>query len=366
MIKIVRPWIDARVPTHPRPSPGREGRSLPSTPAPQGPLVAIVAVLAVASGCQKPFEEDRHDLATFRIAAVRAEPGVDPGTLTLSAFVYSGSGLYYDALPTLTWSVGETTVTEARPTVTVAYPATISLTASDDAGHTEDAVLELAAAPTPPILAALSRGATDLTIEDVVTPIEDRLTHAAGADTAVAAGGGLRLAVDMIDDGDRTTHWMATGGQFAELDAMSTDWFAGTATLDNGEIQESGPIDAGVWPLVALTYDGLGGNRWTYVDAAVDTTGPLLHVDGRLFPVDTTESGEGYWAATVALDDGPAGISLHDLVQVPSPMTDPAAPPAYCGLDPGVAFEFARLAEGLCTRADIDGASIIVYGTVVP
>lgn len=339
-------------------------RAIPSPSAPS-PLSRVLLAL-VAAGCQQPFAEDRHDLASFRIAAVRADPGVEEGDLTLSAFVYSGHGLYHDTLPTLTWTVGDTTVTDARPTVQVTWPVSITLTASDDAGHTEQAVLDLAAAPTPPLFAGLTRGATDLTLDDIGAPITDRAAHLSGEDVAIAAGGALRLALDMIDDGDRTTHWMGTGGQYAEIDAMTTDWFAGTATLDDGEVEESAPLTDGVWPLVALTFDGVGGNTWTYVDAVVGIAGPFLHVDGRVFPVASAEAGEGWWAATLTAADNLTGIMLEDVTPALDPATDPDAPPPLCGQVPGVVFDVALLAEGLCTRGDVVGARVVVYGTVVP
>lgn len=314
--------------------------------------------LALAPACQEPFAEDRHDLTTFRIAGVAARSLPDE-RVELRAFVYSGHGLYHPTAPELTWTVGEQTLTGPRVEVDAAWPLTAELLAVGDGE--ERAVLELSGPPTPPTVAAWTRGATALTLDDVLLPIEERLAVEVGADAPVAAGGGLRLALDVLDDGDRLAHWMGTGGQFAELDATTTDWFAGTAEIDDEEIVSTSPAAAGVYPLVALVYDGEGGNTWTYLDAAVDSPGPLLRVGGRLFPVDTALTGEGWWEATVEADESLAGIRLVDL----TPGADPAgSAEGWCGRAAGEPFDPADLAEGACARDALVGARVVVWGVL--
>lgn len=317
-------------------------------------------IVLLLTGCQEPFAEDRRDLASFRIAAVAAREAPE-GLVELRAFVYSGLGLWHATPPVVTWTVGSETLTGPVVQAPAVYPLDVAVTAEGDG--LESAVLSLAAPPTPPVLASWSRGVTDLTITDVVTPIEDRLTHVPGDDGPVAAGGGVRLAVETVDDGDRVTHWMTTGGQLAELDASTTDWFAGTAVLDDNEIESSATVGAGVYSVVALTLDGQGGNQWTTLDVAVDIADPLLHVGGRLFPVTTGERGEGWWEATVEAEESTAGIRLVDV----APGADPTgAKGTLCGVPAAQGFDFAALAEGWCARDELVGQRIVVWGEVAP
>ena len=48
-------------------------------------------------GCAEPFDEDRHDLLGFRIAAVGMHDGLG------RAMIWSGEGLYHEQQPELVW-----------------------------------------------------------------------------------------------------------------------------------------------------------------------------------------------------------------------------------------------------------------------
>lgn len=327
-------------------------------PPPPGPHYPppVPMLLPLLLACQDPFPEDRHDLASFRIAAVQAR-SVQDG-LAVRAFVYSGLGMWHATVPEVTWSAGDQQATGPTATLAVAAPVEIALTASDGVS-TESAVLALEAAPTPPTVESWSRGVVDLTIDDVVTPIDERRALSTGEDQPVEPGGALRYALT-LREADVTTHWMSTGGDFAELDAASTDWFAGTAVLDNNEIQSTSTLAAGVQSVVALSFDGRGGNSWITLDAPVALLGSRLLTGGRVFPVEA-EPAEGLFAATLQAADTAAGVALVDV----SPVDDASSAEAVCGQAAASVFDFAALAEGWCARDEVVGARIVVDGQVV-
>jgi hypothetical protein len=296
-------------------------------------------------GCQEPFPEDRHDLASFRVVALRAEQAA-AGSLRLTALVYPGHGLWHEGVPDVRWSAGAWEASGPLVDVPETYPLELELVATQG-DLVETATLALAGPPSPPLIAAWTRGGTSLTLEDIALPIEERAAVVAGEDAPTSPGGSVRLALETIDD----------GGQFAELGPEATDWFAGTAVLDDGVVESSAPLAAGTWPLVALTFDGEGGNTWTYLDARVDVPGPTLHVGGRTYPVDTAPGPEGWWEATVEAEDSPTGYRLVDVVAV----SEPSAP-SVCG----GSFDPAGIAEGWCPRSEVVGARISLHGEVRP
>lgn len=314
-------------------------------------------------GCLEPFAEDRHDLESFRIAGVAVRAGEGEDELELRAFVYSGLGMWHEQAPETLWEVvsnaGYTTAAAAGVRITVPFvaPGEVQLTVSNGTVE-ESAVLSLDTVPMPPVVDDWTRATTDLTLADAALPIEDRAQATLGSDLPVEPGGSLRLSVSA---GEATTHWMGTAGQFAELDASSTDWFAGTAEIDGSEVVASEVAAEGVHALAALTYDGAGGATWTVLDAAVGTPGPLLATGGRLFPVDAT-AGTGLFAATLQAADTTAGFTLADVVAV----DDASASEGVCGASAGAPFDFSGIAEGVCGRDDVAGARIVVSGEVRP
>lgn len=322
---------------------------------------ASILLLLGAAACQQPFAEDRHDLASFRIAAVQASTGGD-GATALRAAVWSGLGAYHDAVPTLAWSADGATTAGQGATLALSFPASVTLDASDSTGAAESAQLDLAAAPTAldagPFIAGVTRRAVELDITRAGDPIADRAAVEPGADTSVPPGGAVRLALDLPDD--VTVHWMGNGGQFAELDAHSTDWFAGTATFDSDNVVESTTeADPGVYTLLALAFDGGGNNGWLWVDVAVGLDGPALYTAGRIFPVDA-EPMAGALSVRVDAAELPAGVALSGA----APVADAAASPALCGQSAGAPFDFAGLVEGVCARGDLSGQTVVVEGEV--
>lgn len=321
---------------------------------PRGVLVyAVLSLLASPFGCQEPFAEDRHDLASFRVAGVSASTD-DDGNTTLSAAVWSGLGPYHDTLPQLAWSTSGSLATGQGATMAVDFPGAVELTVTSDA-TSESARLDLDQSVTPPAIQGFSRLAVDLDIAQIADPVDDRLAVAPTEDAPIAVGSAARLHLDVPDD--TTVRWMATGGQFAELDSHTTDWFAGTAVLDDNEVESTALVDPGIYTLLALVYDQAGANSWYWLDVAVDVDSPLLYTGGRLFPVDA-EPADGPWFADVVESAEPAGLALANLREPGD------AEAALCGSPSGASFEFGRVAEGWCTRADVVGRTVRVDGAV--
>ncbi len=331
-------------------------------------LDLLVPALLALSACQEPFAEDRHDLASFRIAAVGGALAED-ASVRVHAAVWSGLGPYHDTLPSLDWSSDTLAASGPDASLAVTYPARVGLVASNGEAS-ETAALDLAAAPVPiatsGFIPGFTRRAVALDIAQVTDPIAERLAVEPGDDVPIAVSSAVRLTYEVPED--VTVHWMGTGGTFAELDAHSTDWFAGDVVLDDNEIDSTSTIDPGVYNLLALAFDGAGNTSWMWIDVAVGVEGPLLYTDGsasdgaggpggRIFPVDA-EPMSGVLAADVVEDDSPAGIALEN-VRV-------AAAPPDGGGDPAAnsACTLAALAEGGCTRADIVGTTLTVQGEV--
>ena len=316
-------------------------------------VFAAFSLLATPFGCQEPFAEDRHDLATFRVAGVSAATDED-GNTTLSASVWSGLGPYHDTLPQLAWSTSGDLATGEGATMPVDFPGSVGLTAtSGDAS--ESARLDLDHAVTPPAVAGFTRQAVDLDITQLADPVDARLAVEPGDDVPIAVGSAARLHLDAPDG--TTVRWMSTGGQLSELDRDTTDWFAGTAVLDNNEVDTTAPIDPGIYTILALVYDQAGANSWYWLDVAVEVDSSLLYTRGRLFPVDA-EPAAGAWFADVVESDDPAGLALSNLRE---PGDNEVA---VCASFPGEGFDFGPLADGWCTRAAVAGQTIRVEGTI--
>lgn len=316
-------------------------------------IFAAVALFATPFGCQEPFAEDRHDLASFRVAGVSAATDED-GDTTLSAAVWSGLGPYHDTLPQLAWSTSGDLATGQGATMAVDFPGAVELTASSG-DAVEAARLDLDHAVAPPVVAGFTRLAVDLDIAQVADPVDERLAVEPTEDAPIAVGSAARLHLDVPDD--TTVRWMATGGQFSELDSHTTDWFAGTAVLDDNEVDSTDLIDPGIYTLLALVVDQAGANAWYWLDVAVDVDSPLLYTRGRLFPVDA-EPSDGPWFADVVESDDPAGLALSNL-RAPGD-----SEVAVCASAAGAGFDFGPVADGWCTRADVVGRSVRVEGTV--
>lgn len=312
-------------------------------------------MLILGLGCQDPFAEGRHDLASFRIAAVGAT-AVEDG-LRVEAVVYSGEGLWWSAVPSLVWEAGGVGGEGPATVLAVAPPVEVTLTATHPDGREERAVLALDAAPSPPALAGLDVGVTALTLDDIADAPEARAAVAAGEAGVVPVGGAARLVAEGLD-GDERVRWMATAGQFAEIDAVTADWFAGTAELDDGEVVASDPLQPALVSFLGLALDGEGGNAWAWAEVPVGLDGPFFVAGSRWFPADAATGEEGAWLGTLAEDPSPLGLRLTDLV----PDDGAAAADPVCGQGADEVFDPARVAAGWCARDEVLGARVRVTG----
>ncbi len=259
--------------------------------------------IASLLGCLTPFAEDRHDLTDFRIVGLAEADG------ELRAFAWSGYGLWHHSPPEIVWEIDNVAVTAAP-----SAPFIATATVTDAQGRRESARLEVAAGASVP---------------------------AAGSVTRVVDGTQASFAFGLDD---RTvTHWMGPSGEFEETGRHATNWTG----------------KEGITPIIALHLDGMGGNAWSAFDVAIGDVGPVLDVGGRLFPVDSALSGEGWYTATVAADDGYAGVSFVEL----APAADSADGEPVCGTD---GFDLIAVAEGRCGRDDFVGARVAIYGLLTP
>lgn len=211
------------------------------------------------------------------------------------ALVWSGEGAFHATAPTLEWAQDG---------------ATWTLRAEDADGDVETGALTVE--------------------EGAETPVPAGFTRTVDGDVAT-------LAFDLGDAW--RTHWMSPVGTFEESGPHATAW---TADAD------------GIWPVVALHFDGHGGNAWTVLDVPVGVEPPWLEVGGRIFPLAASLAGEGGWEATVeADDDALAGIRLRDVAAAEAPAD-------------GEAFDFDALVEGRIGRDAVVGTRVRFVGRAVP
>lgn len=265
-------------------------------------------MLALLLGCLEPFPLDRHDLADLRIAGMSAEGGE---LANASALVWEGTEAWSAVVPERAWSAPEAGL--------------ITLTVTDASGATERGELEVEPGHSAPALTSWSRELTD-------------------------SGASLEVTLSA----EATVHWMCPGGTLAETGATRTDW----AALD----AEGKAIESGVWPIVALWFDGAGGNGWATFDVPVGVEGPFLAQEGRLLPLPaSTDSTASAVMATLAEADTVAGITLADVAVDDG--TEVAAAP--CGTADGVWTPDALL-ERRCGRDETVGARVRLRGEVLP
>ncbi len=303
--------------------------------------------------CQEPFPEDRHDMVSFRIAAITAQQ--TPEGLRPGALLSSSEGFYHSEAPRLVWTLGDEVQEGARPLfANPVYPLELHLRA--ELGElAEEAVYPLTEAPVPPVVEGWSRARVDLKLEDAGKSIEERRLE--GEDLPVEPGGAVQVGVQT----EARSRWMGTGGEFAELDAQNSTWFAGNYLLDEEEVEEAKPVQAGIYNLVALSFDEKGGNRLSFIDVAVGES-PVVAAGGRLLPVDNPISTPGWYEATFTATESRTGFELSGL----QPVADATSAAALCGEAAGTAFDPVWLLDGGCGRDDLAGASVVLWGEPWP
>jgi hypothetical protein len=305
------------------------------------------AAMLLLLGCQDPFKEDRHDLVSPRIAGIRAMEN-EEGLLELAALVSSSTGLAPQTAPVLSWEVNDQSFSEPWPVLSVSYPVEIFLTLEAD-GVSEQGVFELEEAPAG-LAPATSwyRRLTELAPEEAALPPEQR-AGAQGEDRPLQPGEAVEVGFEFAEE--NSVRWMGTGGEFRELDARSTDWFAAGFLVDDEDVEDISNLETGVYTLAGLR---LGqGNAWDLVDVVVGDQ-PVVSVGARLVPVDTVWSESGLFSGILALTEQKPGFQLE---QLQSASLEQA--PAVCGQEAGVAFELVWLAEGGCGLDELLGQRLV-------
>ncbi len=296
-------------------------------------------LLLLLCACQGPFAEDRHDLVGFRIAGVGVADGV------ARAAVWSGEGPWHTESPTLSWSLDGVLLGEGFD-VAVPGEGELALTATSATGEERTAVVDVRE----------SGGALSVSRQAVVidgkTLEERRAVEGVSIDTAAATGEGVRLTLATLDD-DETARWMSAGGTVMEVETDAADFLAEDIVLDDGELISRTDAGDGRYALLALVIDGLGGNRWLWVDAAVGGDDILLRHEGRLVAADAVAE-PGLIAATL-VEDPVSGVALADV----APVTDTSEQDALPCF-PTAPASLSWISEGRCGLSEVLGARVVL------
>jgi hypothetical protein len=180
--------------------------------------------------------------------------------------------------------------------------------------------------------------------------------------TSVEVGVGTEDAARIVIDGrsDRSLRWMLAGepGAVLELDADRADLLRNEVRYDSGEllIGKAGP--QGIYSLLVLAIDGEGHNDWAWVDVAMGEVDNLLPHGQRLLVADAAAPDSGLLLVNAQKDDdaGPTGMRWLD----PVAASDPMEGERLACMVPDRPFHLDDLAEGRCTRDDLDGARIVL------
>ena len=291
-------------------------------------------------GCQEPFSEDRHDLAGFRIAGIGVHDGV------AAAAVWSGVGPWHEASPELLWSLDGTDIGEGF-SVVVPGEGELTLTAISAAGEEKTARVDVSS--THPDL-SVSRAA--VVLGDDLTLSGRRAIEGVTVQTTVSSDEAVRMVLDGVGNGE-SARWMSAGGTVMELETDAADFLAENIVFDDGTLEERTAAGDGVYPLLALSIDGLGGNRWLWVDAAVGVSDTLVRHDGRLI-VSDSEVEPGLVAATL-VEDAVGGVALSDVVSV-TDVSEQDSLPCF----PHSPMKLSWVSEGRCARPDVLGARVVL------
>ncbi len=314
-------------------------------------------------GCAEPFTVERHALGPPRLAAM----GVWEGTAR--AAIWSGQGAWHSESPELSWTLdGQPLGTGFE--VAVDRPGTLGLEATLADGTALRGTVTVAEGVTVDVLRQVVTRPSDLSLASRlrVGGPEPRVGSADRYDM-------MRLTALRSDGQTGALRWMLGADDWSvlELQANAADVVPAAVRFQDGEIESVLDGAAGIAPLLVLSIDGRGHNGWTWTDVAFDVPGPLISVQGHLFPLspETATDEVLSWAsgplshvvATLEADptgEAPAGVRLvdveaglvleTDLGEFPSPDCAPS--------DGG--FLLWTVAEGRCAIPDIDGARVVL------
>ena len=273
------------------------------------------AILALAA-CQTPFGVDRHDLEGFRIAALSASEAGGVEVSVAPALVVDGHLWSEEAIDLRWYWLDDIDDFEE-----------VELDAPDGTG------------PQPGLVLNGDRRLLGLVAGDdeyraFAEILEDGVTLPA-----------FSLRVDPLDSKGKATltalaawpdlhaRWMATGGRFSELDALSTDW--------------KPPSDAYEETVLTLVLDDLGHSAWAITDLLSDPD-PLAGawIGARWIPSDIPLAPGTFQAVLTRDDQASAGV------RVASAELAEAVPPICTGSVSGP-FDPRWLADGRCLRSEV-------------
>lgn len=274
-------------------------------------------------GCLEPFPSDRHDLVDLRIVGM----ALAEGTRDFRAFAWEGSEAWSPVAPSVAW---ETTRLDCGGELCGALDIglfSLSITGVD--GASERGELAVEAGARVPSLVGYTR---------------------------TLGEAGAEFSLDVPDA--EAVHWMIPAGELMETAHDAATW---TAPVD-----ADGAPEPGIWPVVALWMDGLGGNDWATFDVPVGIEGPFLAIGGRLFPVDTAlPAGPLTALVTVAPASNLTGFTLMDLaVDDGSASVDVAC--GVDGVDATSTWDPDSVIERRCGRDELAEVRVRVAGEIVP
>ncbi|MCB9670304.1 MAG: hypothetical protein H6734_12580 [Alphaproteobacteria bacterium] len=315
----------------------------------------------VLLGCQEPFGLDRHDLRGFRIAALTAH--VEGGRVFPRVAMVVDGNLYADSPVDLQWGwveregdavTLETFEATGPAPVLPIRAARLALVAryGDQEARAELAIDDQVAVSPRLEMLALPENVQDIGPADL--ELENRSSWAGDGQPSVDPGGFARFRVLGAPDGARA-RFMGTAGEFWELDAFTTDWAAGSLTIDDEEVVERVVLEPGPFTILALLLDA--GSGVAALDGFVGTPEAGSWTRGRFLQGGLTAP---YWGTLVADDGATSGIAVRD-VQYASPTDQALWTPD--GLDcVGVSgpFDPNWLLDQRCTRDVLAGERVLV------
>lgn len=256
------------------------------------------------AACIDPFEHDAHDLVDLRIVGMSYQDS------KATAFAWEGENAWSGVVPSQSW------------------------TGDVDAWSCDDTA-DCVARPTQEASVTISDGVTSET-GTLVYEADGEIPEV-GTVVREQVDGGWNLSLDA--PASHLTRWMAPRGDIEETGQHAALYV---------------PPGDGIWPVVALTLDGLGGNAWTIVDVPEGDIGPALWTERRVIPVDAIPEGldvDLWYGELEPVDD----LLGYRLVALSEEYT--RADAAFCGFDGG-GWNPDTLVTRACGRDEVTMASV--------
>ena len=317
----------------------------------------------LVTACAEPFTVERHALGPPRLAAM----GVWEGHAR--AAVWSGLGAWHTSAPELEWTLDGTWIGDGFD-VPVGEGDTLAVDIRLDDGVRLSGSVTVARGVAVDVVRQVVSRPTDLSLASRlrVSEPEPRAGSADGLDM-------VRLTALRSSGEPGTTRWMLGADDWSvlELQADTADVVPSQVVYEDGEIARVIGGEARIAPVLALSIDGRGHNGWAWVDVAFDIPGPMLAVQGHLFPIspETATDAVLSWqtshlahvVATLEADPtghSPLGLRLVDVEAGRMLAADLAAHPSpSCAPGEG-ALALWTVAEGRCPLPELNGARVVL------